>query len=470
MKPAPALFLFPADAAARETGDLEVAATKAGLVATRVRTTVELLSALERAEKLKLVLVSLRTDGVDRGFLAQLRSMVPDGAKVAVSAPGITLDRAILAREAGGGPLVLEPLEPESLLRFRAPDPGPQGGLPLPPGPPTRGGTSPDLAIIGASPALASILETLAEVGDIPAPVLLEGESGTGKELLARALHEAGSRRSGPFVSVNCGGLPEQLLEAELFGQTRGSGSGSGIGGEARRVGRLERARGGTLFLAEASELPPILQSRLLQVLRQGSFEPVGETRSIPVEFRLVSGAPVGLAAKVETGGFREELFRWISAVHLQIPPLRERTEDVIPLALHYVRYFASRYRRSMEGITEDAARLLQTHAWPGNVRELRNVLDRAVLRNRHGWIGPEDLALDEGSPRLSGRDAADTGYPPTRSLSDVERDHIRKVLRYTGGAMGDAAALLGIHRNTLTRKVDQYGLREDLQASDQMA
>jgi len=466
MKPAPALFLFHPDASARETGDLSGAAAAAGLAVTRVGAAEELLAALARDAGWKLVLVSLQADGVDRAFLARLRGAVADGAKVAVSAPGITLERAILAREAGGGPLVHEPLDTGSLLRFREPDPGPRGGLPLPPVLPAPAGASPGPALVGASPALASILDTVTQPGDSAAPVLVEGEPGTGKELVARALHDVGSRRSGPFVSVNCGALPEQALEVELFGQARGAGAGA----EARRVGRLERARGGTLFLAEASELPPILQSRLLQVLRQGSFEPVGESRSIPVEFRLVSGAPGGLAAKVRAGGFLEELFRWISAVHLEIPPLRERTEDVIPLALHYVRFFATRYRRAMEGITEDAARLLQAHPWPGNVRELRNTLDGAVLRNRGGWIGAEDLALGDGSPDPAGRGAAPAGYPPTHSLGDVERDHIRKVLRHTGGVMGDAARILGIHRNTLTRKVDEYGLRTDFQPGDPSA
>jgi DNA-binding NtrC family response regulator len=461
MKPAPALFLFPPDASARETGDLSGAAAEAGLAVTRVGTTEELLAALAKDEGWKLVLVSLQVDQVDRAFLARLRGAVAEGARVAVSAPGITLDRAILAREAGGGPLVHEPLDRGALLRFREPDPGPRGGLPLPPVLPAAAGASSGPALVGASPALASILETVAEAGDSAAPVLVEGEPGTGKELVARALHDAGSRRSGPFVSVNCGALPEQSLEVELFGQARGAGA------EVRRVGRLERARGGTLFLAEVSELPPILQSRLLQVLREGNFEPVGESRSIPVEFRLVAGAPGGLAAKVRAGGFLEELFQWISAIHLEIPPLRERTEDVIPLAFHYVRFFATRYRRTMEGLTEDAARLLQAHPWPGNTRELRNALDGAVLRNRGGWIGAEDLALEEGSPELTGRGAAPAGYPPTRSLGDVERDHIRKVLRHTGGVMGDAARILGIHRNTLTRKVDRYGLRDDVEPGD---
>jgi len=460
MKPAPALFLFPPDASARETGDLPGAAAAAGLAVTRVGAAEELLGALARDAGWKLVLVSLQADGVDRAFLARVRGAVGPGTKVAVSAPGVTLDRAILAREAGGGPLVHEPLEAGSLLRFREPDPGPRGGLPLPPAL-AAPGAWPGSALVGASPALAAILQVVAEEGDSAAPVLVEGEPGTGKELVARALHDAGARRSGPFVSVNCGALPEPSLEVELFGQARGAGA------EARRVGRLERARGGTLFLAEASELPPLLQSRLLQVLRQGSFEPVGETRSIPVEFRLVAGAPGGLAAKVRAGGFQEELFQWISAVHLEIPPLRERTEDVIPLALHYARFFATRYRRAMEGITEDAARLLQAHPWPGNVRELRNALDGAVLRNRGGWIGAEDLALEDGSPDPTGAGAAHAGYPPTHSLDDVERDHIRKVLRHTGGVMGEAAGILGIHRNTLARKVDRYGLRDDLEPAD---
>ncbi|CAN5646197.1 N/A [soil metagenome] len=458
MKSAPALFLFPPDVTVRESGDLDGVAAAAGLAVTRVGTPDELLGALGKPEGWKLVLVSLRTDGVDRGFLAQVCGAVPKGTRVVVSAPGITLDRAILAGEAGGGPLVHEPLQPDALLRFGEEDPGPRGGLPLPPVPVASAAASSGQALVGASPALAAILQAVGDVGHTLAPVLLEGEPGTGKELVARALHETGPTRSGPFISVNCGALPEELLEGELFGQARGAGPGGGP--ETRRVGRLERARGGTLFLAEVSALTPILQSRLLHVLRQGSFEPVGEARSIPVDFRLVTGAPVGLEEKARAGAFRDDLFQWISAVHLEVPPLRERREDVIPLALHFVGAFATRYRRSMEGITEEAARRLQTHAWPGNVRELRNVLDRAVLRNRDGWIGPEDLGLEEGSARLSGPDAADTGYAPTRSLSDVERDHIGKVLRHTGGVMGDAARILGIHRNTLTRKVDQYGLR----------
>jgi DNA-binding NtrC family response regulator len=275
---------------------------------------------------------------------------------------------------------------------------------------------------------------------------------------VARALHALGRRRNGLFVPVNCSALPEHLLESELFGHERGAVEGA----LARRIGRIERAEGGTLFLEEVDGLSPILQSRVLRIFTEYSIERVGGGQPVPIDARVVASTDRDLDELVERGEFRGDLASRLTAIRIEIPPLRERTEDIVPLALHFASRFAERYARKIEGITDEAIRLLETHGWPGNVLELRNVLDRAVLRARGRWIDAGDLALDAGPPRLSARSQADAGYPPTRSLADVERDHIRKVLHYTRGVMGQAADILGIHRNTLTRKVDQYGLREE--------
>lgn len=449
----PALQGNEADAALRR------ALQGASLVALETRTPGDLLAALETGPAPHLILLSFRAPEMDRRLVARVREQAPEGVRVLVAAPDLSMDAVLAAREAGGGPLLVEPMEPDALARYAPRTSTPRAGMRVP----EREEAlyfSGRTRVVGASAALGTVVDMVTEVATSSACVLLEGESGTGKELLARVLHEA-SGRKGPLVTLNCGALPERLLEEELFGRARGR---AGRGGGAR-TGRLVRAAEGTLFLAEVDALPPVLQARLLEALQEGKVLPAGGRTPVSLRVRVVAGASRSLDHLVDGGVFGGGLRERLGEVRFRIPPLRARSEDLLPLVLHFIRTFGDRYRRPMEGITEEALRLLASHRWPGNVRELHNVMDRAVLRSRQGWVDAEDLALGEGSPHLSAGGGADTGYPPTRSLGEVERDHIAKVLRYTGGIMTEAAGILGIHRNTLTRKVDQFGLREELAA-----
>jgi DNA-binding NtrC family response regulator len=289
--------------------------------------------------------------------------------------------------------------------------------------------------------------------------VLITGESGTGKELVARALHEQGVRSGGPFVAVNCAAIPDTLLEAELFGFEKGAFTGA----LAASAGRFGRAHGGTLFLDEIGELSVPLQAKILRVLESGEVERLGAASATTVDVRVVAATNQPLRERVREGRFREDLLFRLAVVEVELPPLRRRTGDVLPLALHFARDFSKRYARPLQGLSQPAVSRLLAHAWPGNVRELRNVMDRAVLLARGGVIREGDVRLGADAPRVSPREpGAPAGYPPTLSLRDVEAAHIRSVLRFTGGRMGEAAEILGIHRNTITSKVREYAIELD--------
>lgn len=401
--------------------------------------------------KPRVVLVSLAAEGVDAAFLEEVEDLLSDEQEFLISTPEVSLSKAILARQVAGGFLLREPIDGEVLLRELRRVIATRSGVPVQPRP------GPGSGIVGTSAAVAEIVQGVAEVGPTEASVLLQGEPGTEKELVAAALHRISPRKTARLVVVNCAGLPEHFLEAELFGR-EGADPPGRVGAT---MGRLERARGGTLFLDEVDALSPILQVRLLNALRDGEFERMGGTELIPLESRIIVGSNRDLEEAVRAGEFREDLFDRVASIRIHLPPLRERTEDIVPLAVHFAGEFATRYERDLEGIGHEAVGHLQTHLWPGNVRELRNTMERAVLRSRSKWILAEDLTIGAAPPRLAIRGDVDAGYPPTRSLDEVERDHIRKVLRFTDGVIGAAADILGIHRNTLTRKADQYGLKE---------
>ena len=306
---------------------------------------------------------------------------------------------------------------------------------------------------------MAGLFETLARIARSPSTVLITGESGTGKEVVARTVHWASNRREKPFVAVNCAAIPEHLLESELFGHEKGSFTGA----VARRRGRFERADGGTLFLDEIGDMSLVLQAKILRVLEDGGLERVGAEETTPVDVRVVAATNQEIGQRIREGLFREDLYYRLAVVELHLPPLRDRVSDIRELALHFAGTFAHRYNRAVTGITERALERLDAYAWPGNVRELRNVVDRAVLLAGDSVLRSSDLRLGAGSPRASAREEGVVAgaYPANLSLHEVEADHIRRVLKFVGGHMGKAADTLGIHRNTLTRKVQEYGLVE---------
>jgi DNA-binding NtrC family response regulator len=257
-------------------------------------------------------------------------------------------------------------------------------------------------------------------------------------------------------VAVNCAAIPEHLLETELFGHERGAFTGA----VARRVGRFERAHGGTLLLDEIGDMSLVLQAKVLRVLEERAVERVGGDEATGVDVRVVAATNQDLASATRQGRFREDLYHRLAVVEIHLPSLRERAGDVRALALHFAADFARRHGKAIESISEKALRRLESASWPGNVRELRNVMDRAVVLAEGPTIRTADLRLGEATPSAAalGVSSMGVGYPPTFSLEEVEADHIRRVLATVQGHIGRAADTLGIHRNTLTRKMREHG------------
>ncbi len=405
----------------------------------------------------EFVLLSLGKEGVDEELVRRIAEAVSaEDGSVLLSAPRPSLEWAVLARRLSGGSLLSEPLSREELfteLEYRLEEPE---GVRIADGEVAPEGSG----LVGSGAAMMEIVRAVARVGDSSATVLLTGESGTGKELVARALHWASPRRDGPFVAINCAAVPEPLLESEFFGHERGAFTGA-VG---RKRGRFERADGGTLFLDEVGDMSLVLQAKLLRTLEEREVERVGSEKGLPVDVRIAAATNRILRERVVEGSFRDDLFHRLAVAELHLPPLRERMEDLEELVVHFASLFSERYGRSVRGVSEGAFRRLRAHHWPGNVRELRNVVDRAVLNCRGGWIREGDLKLNGDVSALSPGGGTNEigGYSPNTSLEEVERDHIARVLDHTDGVMQAAAEILGIHRNTLTRKVERYGLRSD--------
>ncbi len=316
--------------------------------------------------------------------------------------------------------------------------------------------------IIGRSDNLARVLAELRQVAPADTTVLLLGETGTGKEIFARALHEASRRRGKPLIKVNCAAVPAALIESEFFGHERGAFTGA----TAKRDGRFTLADGGTIFLDEVGELPLELQGKLLRVLQEGEFEPVGSSRTRKVDVRVVAATNRDLGKATAEGRFREDLFYRLNVFPLALPPLRERGDDVVLLAERFARQFAARAGRQLAPLSSDAAARLRSYSWPGNVRELQNVIERAVITASGG-----QLNLDRALPVTSIADEADrpvanrSGVLTAKDLAGLERDNLRRALESTGWQIaGDtgAARLLGMAPSTLASRIKALGLRRE--------
>jgi two-component system, NtrC family, response regulator HydG len=310
--------------------------------------------------------------------------------------------------------------------------------------------------MIGASPSFRRMLTLVEQVADSSATILIQGESGAGKELVARAIHERSGRRAGPFVAVNCAALPETLLESELFGYEKGAFTGAA----GRKEGRFELANGGTLFLDEVADLSLVTQPKILRVLQEGEFERLGATRSIQVDVRILAATNQDLVDMVKDKRFREDLYYRLNVITVRVPPLRERHEDIRVLAQHYLRVYAAKNGRKLEGFSNEALERLESYAWPGNVRELENLIERTVLLARKDRIDAEDLPEEVAGVKRPPRDAILelVGTP----LADIEQRLLDETLRITGGNKTQAAKLLGIDVRTVARKLER---REDDQA-----
>ncbi len=313
---------------------------------------------------------------------------------------------------------------------------------------------------IGTSRAFRAVLELVDKVADTTANVLVHGESGTGKELVARTIHHGSRRREGPFVAINCAALPESLLEAELFGIERGVATGVDA-----RPGTFERASGGTLFLDEVGDMPPSVQVRLLRVLQERQVTRVGGRKPIDVDVRLVAATHRDLEREIAAGRFRQDLYYRLKVVTVPLPPLRERTEDVLPLAEHFRVRFSARHGRPDRPLSRAAAQALLTHAWPGNVRELEHALEQAVLVADGAEIEPEDLGLGRAGPagvRVDLPAGVEDFHELLGEVTRVaEQRLIERALADAGGNRTHAARALGLSRRALLYKLKRFDATE---------
>ncbi len=308
--------------------------------------------------------------------------------------------------------------------------------------------------IVGHDPKMLRVFDLIEAVADTPTTVLITGESGTGKSLVARAIHQHSNRRDGPFVEVACGALPETLLESELFGHVRGAFTGA-VGDKA---GKFTQADGGTIFLDEISTATPALQVKLLRVLQDFEFEPVGGTKTERVDVRCILATNQDLEAEVRKGTFRQDLYYRVNVVTVHLPPLRERLGDIPLLADHFLARHCERTGRRVVGFTDEAMRRLQAYTWPGNVRQLENVLERAVILTKHATVTPDDLPDDMRAVGAGG-DGDGRILPLKQALETPEREIIERALRAFHGSRQATADALDINRTTLYKKMKHYGI-----------
>jgi two-component system response regulator HydG len=303
--------------------------------------------------------------------------------------------------------------------------------------------------IVAASSAMKQVLELASQVAAFDSTVLITGESGTGKELVARAIHDQSPRRNGPFIAASCGAFPETLLESELFGHEDGAFTGS----RGRKIGRFERAQRGTIFLDEISEISPKAQVDLLRVLQEHKFERIGGEQTIELDVRVLAATNKDLEECVRRGTFRQDLFHRLNVIPIHIPPLRERPDDIAPLAYHFLKRFAERTGKQVEEFSTAALDALTQFGWPGNVRQLENAVERAVVLARLKAIDVRDLP-DSIANHTGG------GATPIDNLAALERATITRVLAETGWNLVQAAKRLRVSRTTLYSKIRKHKLK----------
>ncbi|OGL16158.1 MAG: hypothetical protein A3F92_13975 [Candidatus Rokubacteria bacterium RIFCSPLOWO2_12_FULL_71_22] len=431
--------------------------------------------ALERfqARPPDLIISDIRMPGAGGlEILERARALAPDVPVILMTAYG-NVDAAVAAMHKGAFEYLHKPLDLDQVRALvaralagrdaRLSGSSGEAGVPDVDGP----GRS---RLVGRSVAMQEVYKLIALVSRSDATVLVEGESGVGKELVARAIHEYGRRRQGPFVAINCGSVPESLFESELFGHERGAFTGA----VAPRPGRYERAHTGTLFLDEVAELPPAQQTALLRVLEDGRIERLGGTRPVEVDVRVIAATNRSLRDEVAARRFREDLYFRLQVVTIRVPPLRQRLEDVPELVAHFVQMATGETGQSLRGVSPAALSALCRYDWPGNVRELENAIRRAAVLARDGIIDREDLPREvAGEPRPAGGDGSlslsvaaeaelrarlqggrGAGSIYHELVEAVEAKLVATALAMTGGNQVRAADLLGVHRTTLRKRI----------------
>jgi len=311
--------------------------------------------------------------------------------------------------------------------------------------------------IIGDSPALKKVLSIVKKVAHSNASILIEGETGTGKELIAGAVHYNSGRSEKPFIKVNCAALQDTLLESELFGHEKGAFTGA----DKQRIGRFEQANFGTIFLDEIADMSPSTQAKVLRVLQEQEFERVGGTKTIKVDVRLISASNKDLREEIVAKRFRDDLYYRLNVVNLCIPPLRERREDILPLASYFLRRFSGEMSKKVVGFTPEAEAMLRDYQWPGNIRELRNSLERSILLSEKEWIRPDDLSL-HGADGMDPLNDVETIHMPEGGipLVEMEKKLILEALERANWVQKEAAQFLGVSRRVMHYKIQKFGIR----------
>jgi transcriptional regulator with PAS, ATPase and Fis domain len=308
--------------------------------------------------------------------------------------------------------------------------------------------------MIGKSKPMQELYSMLEKIKSSESTVLVNGENGTGKELIANAIHYNSNRVKGPFIKINCAAIPKDLIESELFGYKKGAFTGA----MTDKVGLFEMAEGGSLLLDEIGEMPPYLQTKLLRVLQEREYRPIGSDRLVHVDFRLICATNIDLDVALREGKLREDLYFRINTITLRVPPLRERSEDIPLLCNHFLSKFNQRYQKSVRSISPAAYHLLIRNRWAGNVRELENAIERAVLVSKTGEIQPNDLPetiREEGSPQQ------EFTVPPHRTLAEIEKMAIVQTLQRTNWNKQEAAQILGLYRPTLYSKMKKHEIKD---------
>ena len=304
--------------------------------------------------------------------------------------------------------------------------------------------------LIGKSPAMQRIYHLVEKISDTSSNVLITGESGTGKELVGKAIHYNGVRKEGPFIAVNCAAIPETLLESELFGYKKGAFTDA----KNDKKGLISEAHTGALFLDEVTEMALTLQAKLLRVIEERRVRPLGDTQSHPVDIRVISTSNRDIKSLIQQGRFREDLYYRLKVIDIELPPLRERREDIPPLVDHFTGKFSREMNKRITGVSEPALRIMMNHPWPGNVRELENVIQRAVTLSQQETILPEDLPSSMLKPPEE--NLMDKSLGENLTLAQLEREYIRRTLIKTGDNKSKAAEILGLDRKTLYRKIQE--------------
>jgi two-component system response regulator PilR (NtrC family) len=313
--------------------------------------------------------------------------------------------------------------------------------------------------IIGKSRRIMEVFDTIRKIADSPATAMITGESGTGKELVARAIHFNSQRRDQPFVSVNCGAIPEGLMESELFGHVKGSFTGA----VANKVGLFTAAEGGTLFLDEITEIPPLLQVKLVRAIQMREVRRVGDTKDVKTDVRLIAASNRDLETAVREGVMREDLFYRLNVIPIELPPLRERHEDIPLLVAHFVQRFSKELGKDVRGVTPEAMAVLERHHWPGNIRELENAIERAIVLGNGDTVGvdslPESVRRERPAREPEILDVPEEGLDLDATLDDLERRYLQIALERTRGVQTKAAELLRMTFRQFRYKVQKHNL-----------